>query len=62
VYPAAPVSTALSGARGLKRRPLAPHPTPGSEGEEVDGCRSVPHHETSQRRCAPMVILIAPES
>ena len=27
------ISTVLSGARGLKRRPLAPHPIPGSGGQ-----------------------------
>ncbi len=34
-------STLLSGARGLKRRPLAPRPTPWLGKEGIDGGDSV---------------------
>ena len=58
---AARVTPVLERGKGLKRRPLAPHPYSPLKHESIDSCRSLPHHETSQRRFAPMVIAIAPE-
>jgi len=34
-------------ARGLKRRPLAPHPTPRLNHKKIDGCRSLLHDKNS---------------
>lgn len=33
----------------------------GKEQRSIDGCRSLPHHEESQRRFAPIAITIIPE-
>ena len=41
------VSAVPSGAKGLKRRPLAPHPTPRLKHREIDGCRSLLHDKNS---------------
>jgi len=48
--------------RGKGAQTPPPRPAPHSEGKKIDGCRSLPHHETSRRRFAPMAITIARES
>ena len=53
------VSPVLSGARGLKRRPLAPHPLPRSARAATKRLTDADHFSmirTAQRRFAPTVI------
>jgi len=49
----------LGGVRGLKRRPLTPHPSPRSAAESTKGLTDADHSRMirlAQRRFAPTVI------
>ena len=52
----------LGGARGLKRRPLAPHPPPRSATKQLTDADHFGMIRTAQRRFAPTVIGITRNS